>query len=198
MKSPAADWSVKRRLEYIEWAKAVLTGLRGISPGLERQFDEAAAAAERSLNPPMAGAQVARSLAWWMSAIGATSENIHSMRVIPGGPKADVGCASQQPRMIGAAEAGAVGDGLAERVDRGKPLTRRQPDDLFSSIEFLRVSSAVLRSRRSVQSKFGQAISAVQPGPAEILKRKSCNLMIAATMLSPRPRPLVFRLLSER
>jgi hypothetical protein len=28
-----------------------------ISPWLERQFGEAAAAAERSLNPPMAGAQ---------------------------------------------------------------------------------------------------------------------------------------------
>jgi (p)ppGpp synthase/HD superfamily hydrolase len=42
--SPTADWSVKRRLEYIEWAK------------LEQQFDEAVAAAERSLSPPMAGA----------------------------------------------------------------------------------------------------------------------------------------------
>ena len=41
--SPTADWSVKRRLEYTEWAK------------LEQQFDEAVAAAERSLNPPLAG-----------------------------------------------------------------------------------------------------------------------------------------------
>jgi (p)ppGpp synthase/HD superfamily hydrolase len=49
--SPAADWSVERRLEYIEWAKAVVTGLRGTSPWLEQQFDEAAAAAERSLDP---------------------------------------------------------------------------------------------------------------------------------------------------
>jgi len=31
--------------------------LRGISPWLEQQFDEAVAAAERSLNPPLAGAQ---------------------------------------------------------------------------------------------------------------------------------------------
>jgi hypothetical protein len=54
--SPAADWSVKRRLEYIEWAKNVVAGLRGMSPWLEPQFDEAVAAAERSLNPPMAGA----------------------------------------------------------------------------------------------------------------------------------------------
>ncbi len=174
MKSPAADWSVKRRLEYIEWAKAALTGLRGISPGLERQFDEAAAAAERSLNPPMAGAQVARSLAWWMSAIGATSENIHSMRVIPGGPKADMGCASQQPRMIGAAEAGAVGDGLAERVDRGKSLTRRQPDDLFSSIEFLRVVLLFCAlARASVQvwaGNFRRATRAGRNPKAEVMQ----------------------------
>jgi (p)ppGpp synthase/HD superfamily hydrolase len=54
--SPAADWSVKRRLEYIEWAKNVVACLRGISPWLEQQFDEAVAAAERSLNPPLAGA----------------------------------------------------------------------------------------------------------------------------------------------
>jgi (p)ppGpp synthase/HD superfamily hydrolase len=48
--SPAADWSVERRLEYIEWAKAVVTGLRGTSPWLEQKFDEAAIAAEQSLN----------------------------------------------------------------------------------------------------------------------------------------------------
>jgi len=53
--SPAADWSVKRRLDYIEWAKNVVAGLRGMSPWLEQQFDEAVAAAERSLNPPLAG-----------------------------------------------------------------------------------------------------------------------------------------------
>src|SRR5258706_16426949 len=37
---------------------------------------------------------------------------------------------------IGAAETGAVGDGLAERVDRGKPLTRRQPDDCSAQLNF--------------------------------------------------------------
>lgn len=58
--------------------------------------------------------------------------------------------------------------------------------------------AARLRSRERLQSACGQAISAVQPGPGEIVKRKPCNLMIAATMLKPRPRPLVFRLLSER
>ena len=52
--SPAADWSVERRLEYIEWSKSVVTGLRGTSPWLERQFDEAAERAMQSLNPSVA------------------------------------------------------------------------------------------------------------------------------------------------
>jgi len=34
--SPAADWSVKRRLEYVGWAKDVVAGLRGTSPWLEQ------------------------------------------------------------------------------------------------------------------------------------------------------------------
>jgi (p)ppGpp synthase/HD superfamily hydrolase len=53
--SPASDWSVERRLEYIEWAKSVVAGLRGTSPWLELQFDEAAARAMQSLNPASAG-----------------------------------------------------------------------------------------------------------------------------------------------
>ena len=47
--SPAADWSIERRLEYIEWAKSVVAGLRGTSPWLEQQSDEAVVAAEGSL-----------------------------------------------------------------------------------------------------------------------------------------------------
>src|SRR5437762_10376608 len=43
-----------------------------------------------------------------------------------------------------------------------------------------------------------QAISAMHPGPAASVNRNPCNLMIAATILKPRPRPLMFRLLSER
>jgi (p)ppGpp synthase/HD superfamily hydrolase len=54
--SPAADWSVERRLEYVEWAKAVVVGLRGTSPFLERQFDDAADRAIGSLNPAVAEA----------------------------------------------------------------------------------------------------------------------------------------------
>jgi (p)ppGpp synthase/HD superfamily hydrolase len=48
--SPAADWSVERRLEYIDWAKRVVAGLRLTSPWLEQKFVEAAIAAEQSLN----------------------------------------------------------------------------------------------------------------------------------------------------
>ena len=47
--SPSPDWSVKRRLEYIDWAKNVAAGLRGVSPWLEEQFDRAAEEAERSV-----------------------------------------------------------------------------------------------------------------------------------------------------
>jgi (p)ppGpp synthase/HD superfamily hydrolase len=53
--SPAADWSVERRLEYVAWAKQVVAGLRGTSPWLEGQFDEAAERAILSLYPAVAG-----------------------------------------------------------------------------------------------------------------------------------------------
>lgn len=47
--SPAADWSVKRRLEYLKWAREVAEGLRGANEWLEKKFDEAAAEAERAI-----------------------------------------------------------------------------------------------------------------------------------------------------
>lgn len=40
---PPAEWSVERRREYLEWAQAVVDGLRGVHPGLERAFDRAVA-----------------------------------------------------------------------------------------------------------------------------------------------------------
>src|SRR5258705_930208 len=54
--SPAADWSVERRLEYVAWAKEVVAGLRGTSPWLEQHFDEAVERAMQSLDPPLSGA----------------------------------------------------------------------------------------------------------------------------------------------
>jgi (p)ppGpp synthase/HD superfamily hydrolase len=51
--SPAPDWSVRRRIEYIEWACRVADGLRGINAFLERQFDDAERAARQSLVPSL-------------------------------------------------------------------------------------------------------------------------------------------------
>jgi (p)ppGpp synthase/HD superfamily hydrolase len=51
--SPAPDWSVERRREYVEWAKKVVAGLRGTSAWPERQFDEAADQAVRSVISPV-------------------------------------------------------------------------------------------------------------------------------------------------
>jgi guanosine-3',5'-bis(diphosphate) 3'-pyrophosphohydrolase len=53
---PPPDWSVKRRLEYLAWARQVVTGLRGASAQLEDAFDRNAAKAEESLMPhPITG-----------------------------------------------------------------------------------------------------------------------------------------------
>jgi (p)ppGpp synthase/HD superfamily hydrolase len=50
--SPPTDWSVKRRKAYVDWSREVVNnGLRGANQKLEEQFDQAAAAAERSFKP---------------------------------------------------------------------------------------------------------------------------------------------------
>jgi GTP diphosphokinase / guanosine-3',5'-bis(diphosphate) 3'-diphosphatase len=49
--SPAPDWSLRRKIEYIAWARRVVAGLRGTNEVLEKQFDAAAQAAEQSLIP---------------------------------------------------------------------------------------------------------------------------------------------------
>ena len=49
--SPPPDWSVKRRLEYVIWARDVVAGLRGVNEWLEAAFDKAASAAEESVRP---------------------------------------------------------------------------------------------------------------------------------------------------
>ena len=38
---PPANWPVERRIEYFEWCKTVIDGLRGIHPVLEETFDDA-------------------------------------------------------------------------------------------------------------------------------------------------------------
>jgi guanosine-3',5'-bis(diphosphate) 3'-pyrophosphohydrolase len=37
---PPANWPVARRIEYFEWCKRVIDGLRGVHPVLESKFDE--------------------------------------------------------------------------------------------------------------------------------------------------------------
>ena len=39
--SPPKDWPLERRQEYFDWAKAVVDGVKGAHPELERIFDEA-------------------------------------------------------------------------------------------------------------------------------------------------------------
>lgn len=46
--SPPSSWSVKRRLEYVVWARDVGRGLKDVSPWLEEEFERAAKDAEQS------------------------------------------------------------------------------------------------------------------------------------------------------
>lgn len=39
--SPPHDWSLQRRQDYFDWAKAVIDQLRGVHPALEHVFDQA-------------------------------------------------------------------------------------------------------------------------------------------------------------
>jgi guanosine-3',5'-bis(diphosphate) 3'-pyrophosphohydrolase len=51
--TPPADWSIDRRQAYFDWARDVVTGLRGVSPALEAAFDEAYRAGMSSLANPL-------------------------------------------------------------------------------------------------------------------------------------------------
>jgi (p)ppGpp synthase/HD superfamily hydrolase len=53
--SPVVGWPLERRSEYVDWAKQVVAGLRGTSPWLEQQFDDAVERAVQSVNPAVAG-----------------------------------------------------------------------------------------------------------------------------------------------
>jgi len=41
LRRPPAGWDLRRQREYFDWAKAVIDGLRGVHPRLERAFDAA-------------------------------------------------------------------------------------------------------------------------------------------------------------
>ena len=47
--NPPSHWSHERRVGYVEWAEAVVSGLRGANAGLDRAYDEAAAGARAAL-----------------------------------------------------------------------------------------------------------------------------------------------------
>jgi GTP diphosphokinase / guanosine-3',5'-bis(diphosphate) 3'-diphosphatase len=49
--NPPCRWSVKRRLNYVRWAREVADELKGVSPRLEDEFDRAAGDAEAALAP---------------------------------------------------------------------------------------------------------------------------------------------------
>jgi GTP diphosphokinase / guanosine-3',5'-bis(diphosphate) 3'-diphosphatase len=46
---PPQNWSWQRKMQYLEWAAAVVTGLRGVNSALEKNFDEALAAAHKKM-----------------------------------------------------------------------------------------------------------------------------------------------------
>ena len=46
MESPPADWDRARLAEYVDWAKAVAEGCRGVDPALEAEFDAVCARAD--------------------------------------------------------------------------------------------------------------------------------------------------------
>jgi len=47
--SPPENWSLERRQEYLLWSERVVAGLRGVSPQLEKLYDEMLAEGKRSL-----------------------------------------------------------------------------------------------------------------------------------------------------
>ena len=49
MNNPPAGWSKERRLEYINWGKNVVDGLRGANEDLEKHFDELTAKAKAKI-----------------------------------------------------------------------------------------------------------------------------------------------------
>jgi (p)ppGpp synthase/HD superfamily hydrolase len=49
--SPPKGWAEARKREYVDWARAVVAGMRGTHAWLEAEFDRAAQAAEAALEP---------------------------------------------------------------------------------------------------------------------------------------------------
>jgi (p)ppGpp synthase/HD superfamily hydrolase len=50
--SPPSNWSAARRLDYVQWGRDVVAGLRVDNPWLKQRFNAAADAAERAARRP--------------------------------------------------------------------------------------------------------------------------------------------------
>jgi guanosine-3',5'-bis(diphosphate) 3'-pyrophosphohydrolase len=48
--APPVKWTQERKREYLDWAKDVVDGLRGVHPELEAIFDEVYAKGTRALD----------------------------------------------------------------------------------------------------------------------------------------------------
>ncbi|HTF04218.1 MAG TPA: HD domain-containing protein [Bacteroidia bacterium] len=48
--APPGDWEIRRRMDYVRWAKAVVDKIRGTHPVLEKRFDELFVAGVKLLN----------------------------------------------------------------------------------------------------------------------------------------------------
>jgi guanosine-3',5'-bis(diphosphate) 3'-pyrophosphohydrolase len=46
---PPTDWSLQRRLDYLDWAAQVVAGCRGANAALERYFDQVLSEGRRAL-----------------------------------------------------------------------------------------------------------------------------------------------------
>jgi guanosine-3',5'-bis(diphosphate) 3'-pyrophosphohydrolase len=49
VKDPGVDWDLNRRIEYVDWAVKVATGLRGANTNLDLLFDEVSKSARKEL-----------------------------------------------------------------------------------------------------------------------------------------------------
>jgi guanosine-3',5'-bis(diphosphate) 3'-pyrophosphohydrolase len=47
--APPADWSLERRVEYLDWTEKVVNGCRGCNPNLENHFDQVLQAGRQKL-----------------------------------------------------------------------------------------------------------------------------------------------------
>ena len=46
---PPSNWTIQRKLEYLDWAEAVVKGAKGVNPGLEKNFFQVLAEGRKKL-----------------------------------------------------------------------------------------------------------------------------------------------------